>query len=69
MGAFTFKRTVAVWDKPHQVTVSQKSKNVWVAVGDHMGERLEVKGRTEARAVGSWRDAAEYRAKSAKYAR
>ncbi len=69
MGAFTFKRTVSVWDKPHQVTVCQKSEGVWIAVGEHMGERLEVQGRTDTQAVSSWRHAAKQKARDAKYAR
>ena len=39
-----YKRTVYVWAIPHVVTVYQKSKTVWVAVGDYMGERIEVEG-------------------------
>ena len=31
------KRTVTVWDKTYEITVNQKSKSVWVAVGDYMG--------------------------------
>jgi hypothetical protein len=41
------KRTVNVWDKPHEIAVYQKSKSVWVAVGEYMCERVEVNGRTE----------------------
>jgi hypothetical protein len=39
-----YQRTVHVWAIPHVITVYQKSKTVWVAVGDHMGERIEVQG-------------------------
>ena len=69
MGAFTFRRTVTLGDKPHHVTVSQKSESAWIAVGEYMGERLEVKGGTDSQAIGSWRDAAKYKARSKKYAR
>ena len=55
------KRTVKVWDKPHDVVAHQKSKSVWIAVGECMGERLEVKGRTESQAVSAWREAARYK--------
>jgi hypothetical protein len=34
--------TVKVWDKPHIITVYQKSKTVWIAVGEYMGRRIEV---------------------------
>lgn len=55
------KQTVNVWDKPHEITVYQKSKSVWIAVGEYMGERLEVKGRTLSQAANDWREAARYR--------
>ena len=54
-------RTVKVWDKPHAITVYRKSKSVWIAVGEYMGERLEVKGRTESQAMNNWREAARYK--------
>jgi hypothetical protein len=38
------ERTVHVWAIPHVVTVYQKSKTVWAAVGDYLGERIEVEG-------------------------
>lgn len=55
------KRIVNVWDKPHEITVHQKSKSVWIAVGEYMGERLEVKGKTESQAANNWREAARYK--------
>jgi len=55
------EHTVQVWNQPQQVTVYQKSKSVWIAVGTYMGERVEVKGRTESQALGSWREAARYK--------
>ena len=55
------KQTVNVWDKPHEITVYQKSKSVWIAVGEYMGERLEVKGRTASQAANDWKEAARYR--------
>jgi hypothetical protein len=55
------KRTVSVWDKPHEIDVYKKSKSVWVAVGEYMGERIEVKGRTETQAASAWREAARYK--------
>lgn len=33
---------VTVWDTPCTVSVYQISRGVWVAVGDYMGERVEV---------------------------
>jgi len=55
------KLKVNVWDKPHEIDVYQKSKSVWIAVGDYMGESIEVKGRTESQAVNNWRRAARYK--------
>jgi len=55
------EHTVQVWNTPQKVTVYQKSKSVWVAVGTYMGEHVEVTGRTETQAIGSWREAARYK--------
>ena len=55
------EHTVQVWNQPQQVTVYQKSKSVWIAIGTYMGERVEVKGCTETQALGNWREAARYR--------
>ena len=55
------EHTVQVWNQPQQVTVYQKSKSVWIAVGTYLGERVEVKGRTESQALGQWREAARYK--------
>ncbi len=53
--------TVKVWNTDVKVSVHQSSKTVWVAVGEYMGERIEVKGRTQTQALGQWREAARYR--------
>jgi hypothetical protein len=39
----------------------QRSKSVWIAVGDYMGERLEAKDRSESTAIKRWVEAARYR--------
>lgn len=57
----TEQRTVDLWRKPHVVSVYQQSKTIWIAVGDYMNERIEVKGRTKSDAVAQWRRAAEYK--------
>ena len=57
----TMKHTVLVWDKPQEVTVYQKSKSVWIAVGEYMGKRIETKDSSEGAAVKRWREAAQYR--------
>lgn len=53
--------TVNVWGKRYEVTIEQKSKAVWFAVGDYMGSRLETKGASLGAAIKRWREAAEYR--------
>jgi hypothetical protein len=35
-----------VWDKPHTIDVYQKSKTVWVAAGEYMGEQIQFTDRT-----------------------
>jgi hypothetical protein len=52
---------VKVWDKPHTVAVDQKSKSVWIAVGDYMGEQITVQDRSESTALKRWREAARYK--------
>jgi hypothetical protein len=55
-----YERTVHVWAIPHVVTVYQKSKTVWAAVGDYMGERIEVEG-SSANVTAKWVEAARFR--------
>jgi hypothetical protein len=55
------KHTVQVWDHSYEVSVHQKSKTVWIAVGDYEGQRIETKGQSETQALASWREAARYR--------
>lgn len=55
------EHTVQVWNQPQLVTVHQKTKSVWIAVGKYMGGQVEVKGRTESQAISNWREAAKYR--------
>ena len=55
------ERTVTVWGKPVQISIHQKSKTVWIAIGFYMGERIETKGRSANSAMALWRDAATYK--------
>lgn len=55
------KHIVRVWDKQLEITVVQKSKSVWIAVGTYMGKRVEAQGRSEGSAMANWREAARYR--------
>jgi hypothetical protein len=54
-------QTVYVWDKPHNVSVDQQSKSVWMAVGEYKGKQIEVKDSTKGAALKRWREAATYR--------
>jgi hypothetical protein len=55
-----YKRTVHVWAVPHIITVYQKSKTVWVAVGDYRGERIEIEG-SSANVTAKWVETARFR--------
>jgi hypothetical protein len=55
------RHTVDVWGSPHEVSTHQKSKSVWIARGEYMGEQIETKGRTASTAVARWREAARYK--------
>ena len=55
------KVNVTVWDKPHEVTVYQKSKSVWIATGTYMGESLQTQDASEGTALKRWREAARYK--------
>ena len=59
----TMKRLIKPWenDEPCEVTIAQKSKSVWIAVGTHMGKEVRVEGRTANSAAAKWRDVAHYR--------
>jgi hypothetical protein len=54
------ERTVHVWAIPHVITVHQKSKTVWVAVGNYKGERIEVEG-SSANVTAKWVEAARFK--------
>jgi hypothetical protein len=53
--------TVQVWGKPQKIVVYKKSKTVWIAVGNYMGELIEAKGSSPTSAAKLWCDAARYR--------
>jgi hypothetical protein len=55
------KHVVTVWDERCEISVYQKSKSVWIAVGEYKGRRIEETGRSAATAAGHWRKAATYR--------
>ncbi len=57
----TFERQVTVWDKRQDVSVYQKSKTVWIAVGQYMGATIETKSSSANSALKLWVDAAKYR--------
>jgi hypothetical protein len=60
-GGELVKQVVTVWNKDYEITVVQKSKTVWIAVGEYKDDRLEVKGSSASSAASAWREAAKYR--------
>ena len=52
-------RTIDVMGTPQKVNVQRKYRAVWIAVGDFVGKRIEVKEKTEADVVAAWQRAAE----------
>lgn len=53
--------TVQVWGKSAQVTVYQKSKSVWIATGEYLGQHVQVQGRSAGSAAKLWAETARYR--------
>jgi hypothetical protein len=51
-------RTIDVLGTPQKINVQRKWKSVWIASGDYLGKRIEVKGRTEVGVVAAWQRAA-----------
>jgi len=54
------EHTVTVWGTPCKVSVYRKSKSVWVASGDYLGEAITVQDRSAGSALKRWREAATY---------
>jgi hypothetical protein len=48
------ERIVRVHDMSHAITISQRSKYTWVAVGQYIGKDLEVVGSSVAGAARRW---------------
>jgi len=55
------ERTVLVWDSPHKIRLYQMSNSVWIAVGEYLGERIEVKRQTERAALSGWVEEARHK--------
>jgi hypothetical protein len=55
-----YERRVLVSGKTCAITVYQKSKSVWIAIGTHNGERRETKGASLTGAARDWVRAVEY---------
>jgi hypothetical protein len=57
------EREHKVWvgGESHSVTVFQKSKTAWEAVGDYMEETIRVQDRTAGAAIKRWRGVATYK--------
>jgi hypothetical protein len=54
------EHNVTVWGETFTVTVYQKSKSVWIAVGTYLGERIETKDASAGSALKRWTEAARY---------
>lgn len=52
--------TVKVHGRDIAISVHQRSKTVWVASGEYMGQVISVTGRTQTQAISQWREAARY---------
>ncbi|MGB7783064.1 MAG: hypothetical protein WCF86_16365, partial [Pseudolabrys sp.] len=44
-----------------RIQVYQAARNLWIAVGEYLGEHLRTRGSSPARAASAWRKAAEFR--------
>jgi hypothetical protein len=55
------ERKVCVWNTVHAITILRQSPTAWVAVGEYMGQRLEVKEPTQGTAVRLWIRVARYK--------
>jgi hypothetical protein len=55
------KHQVRVWDQPYEVETYRKSKSVWVASGEYMGEHHSTQDRTEGAAVKRWCEWARFK--------
>ena len=55
------KQRVTVWGEAITIDVEQRSKSVWIASGEYMGQRIDTKDRTASTAAKRWREAATYR--------
>ena len=55
------EHTVSVWDRPYTVTLRQRKKFAWVAVGDYRGRRIEARDQTAGTALKRWQESAIYK--------
>jgi hypothetical protein len=55
------RHVVKVRDVACEITIYQKSKSVWIAVGEYMGEPIEEKGSSANSAAAHWRNTAQYK--------
>jgi hypothetical protein len=53
------ERIVIVLGHEEKITVFEKSRHVWIAVGHYRGDRIEVTRQSEEAALSAWAAAAE----------
>jgi putative acetyltransferase len=58
--ALMAEHTVVVWGKLQVIALYRNSKSVWIAAGDFMGERIEVKASSASAAAKHWAKAARH---------
>jgi hypothetical protein len=58
-------REVYLGHELYVIEVYQRTKSIWIAVGDYCGERIEVKSTSAAAAEKHWLGAARFRARAA----
>ena len=47
-------KMIDVLGKPQAVNIQRTYKTVWIAVGEYMGKRIEVRERSENQALAAW---------------
>ena len=52
---------IEVEGKIYIVAIHRKSKTVWIAPGQYMGQAIEARGRNKELAASAWRSASSYR--------
>jgi hypothetical protein len=60
LGVEMITQIVELSGKPHEVSLDEQSKTVWIATGEYMGNQLEARGHSASNAIALWRMAARF---------